>query len=154
KDYDPVLECVVTLTEKTALAQAEEADKEIAANRYRGPLHGVPWGAKDLIAYPGYPTTWGAEPYKDQTLDEKATVAKRLADAGAVLVAKLSRGALAWGDRWYGARTTKTPWNPRAGSSGSSAGPASATAAGLVGFSIGSETHGSIISPSRVCGTT
>jgi Asp-tRNA(Asn)/Glu-tRNA(Gln) amidotransferase A subunit family amidase len=154
KEYDPVLHCVVNLTEKTALAQAEQADKEIAGGKYRGPLHGIPWGAKDLIAYPGYPTTWGAEPYREQTLDEKATVAKRLDDAGAVLVAKLSLGALAWGDRWFGDRMTRNPWNPRAGSSGSSAGPASATAAGLVGFSLGSETLGSIVSPSRECGTT
>jgi Asp-tRNA(Asn)/Glu-tRNA(Gln) amidotransferase A subunit family amidase len=154
KEHDPTLQCVVTLTEKTALEQAEQADKEIAAGKYRGALHGIPWGAKDLIAYPGYPTTWGAEPYKEQTLEEKATVAKRLDEAGAVLVAKLSLGALAWGDRWYGDRMTKSPWNPRMGSSGSSAGSASATAAGLVGFSLGSETLGSIVSPSRVCGNS
>jgi Asp-tRNA(Asn)/Glu-tRNA(Gln) amidotransferase A subunit family amidase len=154
KDYDPALSCVVTLTEETALAQAKQADKEIAAGKYRGPLHGVPWGAKDLIAYPGHPTTWGAEPFKEQKLDEKATVAQRLDDAGAVLVAKLSLGALAWGDEWYGNRKTKSPWNPKQGSSGSSAGSACATAAGLVGFSLGSETHGSIVSPSRVCGTS
>jgi Asp-tRNA(Asn)/Glu-tRNA(Gln) amidotransferase A subunit family amidase len=154
KEYDPVLQCVVTLTEKTALAQAEQADKEIAAGKYRGPLHGIPWGAKDLIAYPGYPTTWGAEPYKDQKLDTKATVAKRLDEAGSVLVAKLSLGELAWGDEWFGNRKTKSPWNPKAGSSGSSAGPACATAAGLVGFSLGSETLGSIVSPGRVCGNS
>jgi Asp-tRNA(Asn)/Glu-tRNA(Gln) amidotransferase A subunit family amidase len=153
QDYDPLLHCVVTLTEKTALAQAEQADKEIAAGRYRGPLHGIPWGAKDLIAYPGYPTTWGAEPYRDQTLDTKATVAKRLEEAGAVLTAKLSLGTLAYGDRWFGGRT-RNPWNPENGSSGSSAGSASATAAGLVGFTLGSETWGSIVSPCRVCATT
>ena len=154
KEYDPVLSCVVTLTEATALEQAARADKEIAAGRYRGPLHGIPWGAKDLIAYPGYPTTWGAEAYKDQKLEVKATVAKRLEDAGAVLVAKLSLGGLANGDRWFGDRQTKNPWSKGGGSSGSSAGSASATAAGLVGFSLGSETLGSIVSPCRVCGTT
>lgn len=154
KDYDPALNCVVTLTEETALKQAKQADKEIAEGKYRGPLHGIPWGAKDLIAYPGYPTTWGAEPYKEQKLEEKATVAQRLDDAGAVLVAKLSLGALAQGDQWYGNRRTRNPWDPKLGSSGSSAGSASATAAGLVGFSLGSETHGSILSPSRVCRTT
>jgi Asp-tRNA(Asn)/Glu-tRNA(Gln) amidotransferase A subunit family amidase len=154
KQFDPALSCVVTLTETTALAQAARADEEIAAGRYRGPLHGIPWGAKDLIAYPGYPTTWGAEAYKDQRLDVKATVAKRLEQAGAVLVAKLSLGGLANGDRWFGGRQTKSPWSRGAGSSGSSAGSASATAAGLVGFSLGSETLGSIVSPCRVCGTT
>jgi Asp-tRNA(Asn)/Glu-tRNA(Gln) amidotransferase A subunit family amidase len=154
KEFDPKLFCVVTLTEKTGLAQAEAADKEIAAGKLRGPLHGIPWGAKDLMAYPGYPTTWGAEPYKEQTLEAKATVAQRLDDAGAVLVAKLSLGALAWGDRWFGDRMTRNPWNPKTGSSGSSAGSASATAAGLVGFAIGTETLGSIISPSRVCGVS
>jgi Asp-tRNA(Asn)/Glu-tRNA(Gln) amidotransferase A subunit family amidase len=154
RDYDPLLHCVVTLTEKTALEQAERADKEIAAGRYRGPLHGIPWGAKDLIAYPGYPTTWGAEYYKDQKLDTKATVAKRLDEAGAVLVAKLSLGALAWGDRWFGGRLTRNPWDPEHGSSGSSAGSAAAAAAGLAGFTLGSETHGSIVSPSRVCGAS
>jgi Asp-tRNA(Asn)/Glu-tRNA(Gln) amidotransferase A subunit family amidase len=152
--YDPALHCVVTLTEKTALAQARAADQEIAAGRYRGVLHGIPWGAKDLIAYPGYPTTWGAEPYKKQTLTTKATVARRLDEAGAVLVAKLSLGALASGDQWFGNRQTRNPWDPSSGSSGSSAGSASATAAGLVGFAIGSETLGSIVSPSRVCGTS
>ncbi len=154
KEYDPALSCVVTLTEKTALEQAGQADKEIAAGRYRGPLHGIPWGAKDLIAYPGYPTTWGAEAYKDQKLEVKATVAKRLEEAGAVLVAKLSLGALANGDRWFGGRQTKSPWAAKSGSSGSSAGSASATAAGLVGFTLGSETLGSIVSPCRVCGTS
>jgi Asp-tRNA(Asn)/Glu-tRNA(Gln) amidotransferase A subunit family amidase len=153
QEHDPTLHCVVTLTEKLALEQAERADKEIGAGRYRGPLHGIPWGAKDLIAYPGYPTTWGAEAYKEQKLDTRATVARRLDDAGAVLVAKLSLGALASGDRWFKERT-RNPWDPTRGSSGSSAGSASATAAGLVGFTIGSETLGSIVSPCRECGTT
>ncbi len=151
--YDPAVRCVVTLTEKTALAQAELADREIAAGRYRGPLHGVPWGAKDLIAYPGYKTTWGAEPYKDQQVEAKATVARRLEEAGAVLVAKLSLGALAMGDQWFGGQT-RNPWSPTRGSSGSSAGSACAAAAGLVGFALGSETLGSIVSPCRVCGAT
>jgi Asp-tRNA(Asn)/Glu-tRNA(Gln) amidotransferase A subunit family amidase len=154
KEHDPTLHCVVTLTEKLALDQAERADREIAAGRYRGPLHGIPWGAKDLISYPGYPTTWGAEPYKGQRLNVKATVAQKLEEPGAVLVAKLSLGALASGDRWFGDRQTKNPWSPRSGSSGSSAGSASATAAGLVGFALGSETLGSIVSPCRVCGTS
>jgi Asp-tRNA(Asn)/Glu-tRNA(Gln) amidotransferase A subunit family amidase len=151
--FDPVLLCVVSFTEELALKQAEQADREIAAGRYRGPLHGIPWGAKDLISYPGYRTTWGAAPFRDQILHTKATVAQRLEDAGAVLVAKLSLGALAMGDKWFNGMT-RTPWNSKAGSSGSSAGSAAATAAGLVGFAIGSETLGSIISPSRQCGTT
>src|SRR5207302_3915454 len=130
------LHCVVTLTEELALKQAEQADREIAAGRYRGPLHGIPWGAKDLISYPGYRTTWGAAPFKEQTLDVKATVARRLEEAGAVLVAKLTLGALAMGDRWFGGMT-RCPWDPTQGSSGSSAGPASATVAGLIGFSLG-----------------
>jgi Asp-tRNA(Asn)/Glu-tRNA(Gln) amidotransferase A subunit family amidase len=153
KKHDAVLHCVVTLTEDLALKQAEQADREIAAGRYRGPLHGIPWGAKDLIAYPGYPTTWGAAPFKEQKLDAKATVARRLEEAGAVLVAKLTLGALAMGDRWFGGMT-RNPWDPRQGSSGSSAGSASATVAGLVGFALGSETLGSIVSPSRVCGSS
>ncbi|CAN5502242.1 amidase [soil metagenome] len=153
KKFDPVLHCVVNLTEELALKSAESADREIAAGRYRGPLHGVPWGAKDLIAYPGYKTTWGAKPYKDQTIAVKATVAQRLEDAGAILIAKLALGALAMGDQWFGG-LCRSPWNPTRGSSGSSAGSASATAAGCVGFSLGSETQGSIISPSRVCGNT
>jgi Asp-tRNA(Asn)/Glu-tRNA(Gln) amidotransferase A subunit family amidase len=153
KLYDPLLKCVVTLTEDLALRQAAEADREIAAGRYRGPLHGIPWGAKDLIAYPGYKTTWGAGPFKEQMLDEKATVAQRLDDAGAVLVAKLSLGALAWGDDWFGGQT-RNPWNTREGSSGSSAGSACAAAAGLVGFTLGSETLGSIVSPSLRCGAS
>jgi len=141
RQYDPALHCVITYTEELALRQAAQADREIAAGRYRGPLHGVPWGAKDLIAYPGYPTTWGAGPYKEQMLDVKATAARKLEEAGAVLVAKLSLGALAWDDVWFGGRT-RNPWAPRQGSSGSSAGSASATAAGLVGFAPGSETLG------------
>lgn len=153
KRYGPELECVVTLTEDLALAQARRADEEIAAGNYRGFLHGIPYGAKDLLAVPGYKTTWGAEPYKDQMLDEKATVVQKLEDAGAVLVAKLTLGALAWGDVWYGG-TTRNPWNLEQGSSGSSAGSASATAAGLVAFAIGTETWGSIVSPSTRCGTT
>ncbi|MEX2176608.1 MAG: amidase [Pirellulaceae bacterium] len=153
KRYDPLLKCVVTLTEEVALAQAEQANREIAAGRYRGPLHGIPWGAKDLISYPGYKTTWGAGHYREQTLTTKAAVARRLEEAGAVLVAKLTLGALALGDEWFGG-TTKNPWNAEEGSSGSSAGSASAVAAGLVGFAIGSETLGSIVSPSRRCSIT
>jgi Asp-tRNA(Asn)/Glu-tRNA(Gln) amidotransferase A subunit family amidase len=153
KKYDPALKCVVTLTEDVALKQAEAADREIAAGRYRGPLHGIPWGAKDLIAYPGYKTTWGAGHYKDQTLDTKATVARRLEEAGAVLVAKLTLGALAMGDQWFGGMT-RNPWNVKQGSSGSSAGSASAVVAGLCGFAIGSETLGSIVSPCTRCGAS
>jgi Asp-tRNA(Asn)/Glu-tRNA(Gln) amidotransferase A subunit family amidase len=153
KKFNPALRCVVNFTEELALQQAAAADREIAAGRYRGPLHGIPWGAKDLIAYPGTRTTWGASPYKEQTIDMKATVAKRLEDAGAVMVAKLTLGALAMGDRWFGGMT-RNPWNPKRGSSGSSAGPASATAAGCIGYAIGSETLGSIVSPCRECGTT
>jgi Asp-tRNA(Asn)/Glu-tRNA(Gln) amidotransferase A subunit family amidase len=153
KRYDPALRCVVNLTEELALKQAEKADREIAQGKHRGPLHGLPWGAKDLIGYPGYETTWGASPFKDQVISTKATVAKKLEDAGAVLVAKLSLGALAMGDRWFGGMT-RNPWNPKRGSSGSSAGSCSATAAGLVPFAIGSETLGSIVSPCRECGTT
>jgi Asp-tRNA(Asn)/Glu-tRNA(Gln) amidotransferase A subunit family amidase len=151
KRFDPKLHCVITLTEDRARAQASAADAEIARGKYRGPLHGIPWGAKDLLAVKGYPTTWGASLYKNQTFDYDATVVRRLDDAGAILVAKLTLGALAQGDVWYGERT-RNPWNPATGSSGSSAGPASATAAGLVAFSIGSETNGSITSPSRTCG--
>lgn len=153
KRYNPTLECVVTLTEDLALEQARRADEEIAAGKYRGPLHGIPWGVKDLFATKGIKTTWGAMPYKDQVIDIDATVVKRLEEAGAVLVAKLTSGALAWGDVWFGGKT-KNPWNTKQGSSGSSAGPASATASGLVGFSIGTETWGSIISPSHTCGVT
>ncbi len=153
KRFDPLLRCVVTFTEKVALKQAAQADREIAAGKYRGPLHGIPWGAKDLIAYPGYPTTWGATPFKDRVIDMTASVAARLEEAGAVLLAKLSLGALAMGDQWFGGRT-RSPWDPRTGSSGSSAGSASAAAAGLVGFAIGSETLGSIVSPCRACGAS
>lgn len=153
KKYDPLLKCVVTFTDELALKQAEAADKEIAAGKWRGPLHGIPWGAKDLIAYPGYKTTWGAAHFKDQTLDAKATVAKKLEDAGAVMAVKTTLGALALGDQWFGGMT-RNPWNPKQGSSGSSAGSASAVAAGLVGFAIGSETLGSIVSPSTRCGVT
>src|SRR6266516_4658630 len=153
KKYDPVLRCVITLTEDRAFKQARAADAEIARGKYRGPLHGIPWGAKDLLAVRGYKTTWGAGPFRNQVIDADATVVQRLDAAGAVLVAKLTLGELAQGDIWFGA-TTKNPWKVDQGSSGSSAGPASATAAGLVGFSIGSETLGSISSPSTRCGTT
>jgi Asp-tRNA(Asn)/Glu-tRNA(Gln) amidotransferase A subunit family amidase len=151
KTIGPKLNCVVTLTEDLALGQAAAADREIRAGRYRGPLHGIPWGAKDLFATKGIPTTWGAAPYQKQVIDYDATIVERLRGAGAVLVAKLSMGALAQGDRWFGGQT-RNPWNPEQGSSGSSAGPGSATAAGLVGFAIGTETRGSIISPSSVNG--
>jgi Asp-tRNA(Asn)/Glu-tRNA(Gln) amidotransferase A subunit family amidase len=153
KRHGPTLECVVTLTEERAMAQARQADREIAQGHYRGPLHGIPWGGKDLLAVEGYPTTWGAEPYRDQVLGMDATVVRRLDEAGAILVAKLTLGALAMGDWWFGGRT-KNPWNLEQGSSGSSAGSASATVAGLVGFSIGSETLGSIVSPSTRCGAS
>jgi len=153
KKYDPTLKFVVTLTEERALAQAKKADAEIAAEKYRGPLHGLPWGAKDLLATKGYRTTWGAGGFENQMVDEDATVVKRLDEAGAVLVAKLTLGALAQGDVWF-AGVTRNPWNTSQGSSGSSAGPASATAAGCVAFSIGSETLGSISSPSTRCGCT
>lgn len=151
KKHGPGLFCVVTLTEELALAQASQADKDIAAGRYKGPLHGIPWGAKDLFATKGIKTTWGAEPYAEQVLDYDATIVERLRDAGAVLVAKLSMGALAQGGVWFGG-STRNPWNIQQSSSGSSAGPGSATAAGLVGFSIGTETRGSIISPSATNG--
>jgi Asp-tRNA(Asn)/Glu-tRNA(Gln) amidotransferase A subunit family amidase len=153
KRYDPLLKFNVTLTEDRARAQAQECDRDQAAGRYRGPLHGLPWGAKDLLAVKGYPTTWGAGGFEKQTIDGDATVVKRLDEAGAVLVSKLTLGALAMGDVWYGG-VTRNPWNASQGSSGSSAGPASATAAGCVAFSIGSETLGSIASPSTRCGTT
>ncbi|HSR68922.1 MAG TPA: amidase [Acidobacteriota bacterium] len=153
KRFDAKLQCVITLTEELALRQARRADEELSRGVDRGPLHGIPWGAKDLLATKGYPTTWGAMPFKDQVIDEDATVVRRLEEAGAVLVAKLTLGALAWGDVWYGG-TTKNPWNLEQGSSGSSAGPAAATAAGLVGFAIGSETWGSIVSPATRCGVT
>src|SRR6202041_2807199 len=153
KKYDPTLKFVVTLTEDRALTQAKKADAEIASGKYRGPLHGLPWGAKDLLAAKGYKTTWGAGGFENQTIDEDATVVKRLDDAGAVLTAKLTLGALALGDVWFGG-VTRNPWNSSQGSSGSSAGPASATSAGCVAFSIGSETLGSISSPSSRCGCT
>ena len=149
--HNGVLNCVVTLTEPRALAEAAAADAEIAAGRYRGVLHGIPYGVKDIIAVRGYPTTWGAPPLAGQTFDEDATVVRRLHDAGAVLVAKLTTGELAFGDQWAGGRTNN-PWNPEEGSSGSSAGSAAATAAGLVGFAIGSDTGGSILSPAVRCG--
>jgi Asp-tRNA(Asn)/Glu-tRNA(Gln) amidotransferase A subunit family amidase len=151
--FDPQLQCVITLTAERALEQARRADAEIERGLWRGPLHGVPWGAKDLLAVRGYPTTWGAAPFRDQRLDDDATVVRRLDDAGAVLVAKLTLGELAWGDVWF-AGMTRNPWKLDQGSSGSSAGPAAATAAGLVGFAIGSETWGSIVSPSTRCGVT
>ena len=153
KRYDPQLHCVITLTEDLALKQAKKADEEIAAGKYRGPLHGIPYGAKDLLAVKGYKTTWGAMPYKDQYIDQNATVIKKLEEAGAILVAKLTLGALAWGDVWFGGMT-RNPWNLEQGSSGSSAGSASAVSAGLVAFAIGTETWGSIVSPSTRCGDT
>lgn len=156
KRFGPKLLCVVTLTEELALKQAAAADAELKRGRYRGPLHGIPWGEKDLFATKGIKTTWGAEPYRDQMIDYDATVVERLNEAGAVLVAKLSMGALAQGARWF-AGVTRNPWQPeeaQIGSSGSSAGAASATAAGLLGFSIGTETLGSIVSPSSRCGCT
>jgi Asp-tRNA(Asn)/Glu-tRNA(Gln) amidotransferase A subunit family amidase len=153
KKYQPVLNCVITLTEEHALEQARKADAEIAAGKYRGPLHGIPWGAKDLLDTAGIATTWGAEPFRNRVPVEDATVTKRLNEAGAVLVAKLSLGALALNDIWFGGQT-KNPWNLDEGASGSSAGPGAAVAAGLVGFAIGSETQGSIVSPSMRCGVT
>jgi Asp-tRNA(Asn)/Glu-tRNA(Gln) amidotransferase A subunit family amidase len=156
KRLDPQLHCVINFTEERALKQAAAADAEIAAGKYRGPLHGIPWGAKDLLAVKGYPTTWGAGGFEQQTFDEDAEVVKRLDAAGAVLIAKLTMGALAQGDFWGGKPgiRTRNPWNLKQGSSGSSAGPGSATAAGCVGFSIGTETLGSISSPSTRCGVT
>ena len=156
KRYGPKLLCIVTLTEELAMKQAQDADSDLKGGRYHGPLHGIPWGAKDLFATKGIKTTWGAEPYRDQVIDYDATVVERLRAAGAVLVAKLSMGALAQGPKWFGG-VTRNPWAPdedRQGSSGSSAGPAAATSAGLVGFAIGTETLGSIMSPSSTCGVT
>jgi Asp-tRNA(Asn)/Glu-tRNA(Gln) amidotransferase A subunit family amidase len=153
QQFDPKLRCVITLTTDHAMAQAKRADAEIAAGKYRGPLHGIPWGGKDLLDTAGIPTTYGAEPYRNRVPKEDAAVVKRLDDAGAVLVAKLSLGALALNDIWFGGQTMN-PWLLEEGSSGSSAGPGAATAAGLVGFSIGSETGGSIVSPSMRCGVT
>ncbi|CAM2070152.1 Amidase [Sulfidibacter corallicola] len=151
--HGPTLKAVVTLTKARAREAARRADAEIAAGKYRGPLHGMPYGAKDLYAVQGYPTTWGAKPYKDQVIDDTAEVVRRLDRAGAVLVAKLSLGALAWGDVWFDGMT-RNPWDLEQGSSGSSAGSASAVAAGLVPFALGSETWGSIVSPSDTCGVT
>ncbi|MGD0211790.1 MAG: amidase [Terriglobales bacterium] len=153
QEFDPKLHCVITLTRDLALAQAKAADVEIAAGKYRGPLHGIPWGAKDLLDTSGIPTTYGAEPFRNRVPTEDAAVVKRLHTAGAVLVAKLSLGALALNDIWFGGQTMN-PWLLEEGSSGSSAGPGAATAAGLVGFAIGSETGGSIVSPSMRCGIT
>jgi len=154
QQFDPKLHCVITLTRDLALKQAKRADAEIAAGHYRGPLHGIPWGGKDLLDTAGIPTTYGAEPFRDRVPKEDAAVVQRLHRAGAVLVAKLSLGALALNDIWFGGQTMN-PWIPDAeGSGGSSAGPGAATAAGLVGFSIGSETGGSIIGPSMRCGVT
>jgi Asp-tRNA(Asn)/Glu-tRNA(Gln) amidotransferase A subunit family amidase len=151
--FNPKLRCVITVTRELAIAQAKQADEEIAAGKYRGPLHGIPWGTKDLLDTAGIPTTYGAEPFRNRVPAEDAAVVKRLQNAGAVLVAKLSLGALALNDIWFGGQTMN-PWLPEEGASGSSAGPGAATAAGLVGFAIGSETGGSIVSPSMRCGIT
>jgi Asp-tRNA(Asn)/Glu-tRNA(Gln) amidotransferase A subunit family amidase len=151
--FNPQLRCVITLTHDVALSQAKAADQEIAAGKYRGPLHGIPWGGKDLLDTAGIPTTWGAEPYRNRVPTKDAVVVQRLRDAGAVLVAKLSLGALALNDVWFGGQTMN-PWLLEEGASGSSAGPAAATAAGLVGFAVGSETGGSIVAPAMRCGVT
>jgi Asp-tRNA(Asn)/Glu-tRNA(Gln) amidotransferase A subunit family amidase len=151
EEFDPKLHCVITLTRELALKQAKQVDEEIAAGKYRGPLHGIPWGGKDLLDTAGIPTTYGAEPFRNRVPKEDAVVVKRLHEAGAVLVAKLSLGALALNDIWFGGQTMN-PWLLEEASSGSSAGPGAATAAGLVGFAIGSETGGSIVSPSMRCG--
>jgi Asp-tRNA(Asn)/Glu-tRNA(Gln) amidotransferase A subunit family amidase len=153
KKWGDTLECVITLTEELALQQARQADEEIKKGIYRGPLHGIPYGLKDLFAVKGYKTTWGSVPYKDQVIDEDAFVYTQLKKAGAVLCAKLTLGELAFSDLWFGGRT-RNPWNIARGSSGSSAGSASATAAGLLPFAIGTETYGSIVSPSHTCGAT
>jgi Asp-tRNA(Asn)/Glu-tRNA(Gln) amidotransferase A subunit family amidase len=153
KKYDPKLQSFITVTEDLAISQAQKADEEIAAGNNKGPLHGIPYGIKDLAAVPDYPTTWGAAPYKDQVINETATVAKKLEEAGAVLLGKLVSGSLARGDVWFGGKT-KNPWDLTQGATGSSAGSGSATSAGLVAFSIGTETLGSIISPSTRCGVT
>jgi Asp-tRNA(Asn)/Glu-tRNA(Gln) amidotransferase A subunit family amidase len=153
KRYNPKLNNVVTFCDDLAMKQAKQADAEIAAGKYKGPLHGIPWGCKDIIAAKGYRTTWGSDAYKDQILEEDATVVELLREAGAVLIAKLVSGELATGDMWWGGQT-KNPWMPSQGSGGSSAGPGSATGAGCVGFSIGTETAGSIIGPSSRCGVT
>ena len=151
--FDPTLRCIITLTKDVALAQAKQADAEIAAGRYRGPLHGIPFGVKDLLDTAGIATTYGAEPFRNRVPTTDSTVVQRLNEAGAVLVAKLSLGALALNDIWFGGQTMN-PWLPEEGASGSSAGPGAATAAGLVGFSVGSETDGSIVAPSMRCGVT
>jgi len=153
KKYSDTLQCVISILEERALREAKQADEEIAKGNYRGPLHGIPYGVKDLLAVEGTKTTWGATPFKDQSIDQTATVVKKLEAAGAVLVCKFTMGALAMGDIWYGG-VTKNPWNMKQGSSGSSAGSASGTVAGLVAFSIGTETLGSIVSPSTRCGAT
>jgi Asp-tRNA(Asn)/Glu-tRNA(Gln) amidotransferase A subunit family amidase len=151
KKFDPKLRCVITLTRDLALTQAKQADREIAAGRYRGPLHGIPWGGKDLLDTASIPTTYGAEPFRNRVPNEDAAVVQRLHAAGAVLVAKLSLGALALNDVWFGGQTMN-PWLLEEGAGGSSAGPGAANAAGLVGFAIGSETEGSIVDPSMRCG--
>ncbi len=153
KKFDPVLHCLITFTEERALRQAKIADEEIASGKYRGLLHGIPFGVKDLLATKDYKTTWGSVPFKDQIIDEDATVITKLEKAGAVLIAKFTMGELAWGDVWFGGKT-RNPWDTTQGSSGSSAGSASAVSAGLIPFAIGTETYGSIVSPSTVCGTT
>ncbi len=153
EQYNPALHCVITFTKERALKQAKLMDEEIVAGKYRGQLHGIPFGAKDLLSAKGYKTTWGAVPFKDQVIDEDAAVITKLEEAGAVLCAKLTLGALAWGDVWFDGRT-RNPWDTTKGSSGSSAGSAASVSAGLLPFAIGSETHGSIVSPSTVCGTT
>ena len=149
--YNPILNNVVTFLDDHGRAEAKRADSEIAAGKYRGPLHGIPWGAKDIISVKGYTTTWGSNNFKDQVFDYDASVVELLRDAGAVLIAKVTTGELAGGDNWFGGQT-KSPWDPSQGSSGSSAGPASATAAGCIAFGIGTETSGSILSPSARCG--
>jgi Asp-tRNA(Asn)/Glu-tRNA(Gln) amidotransferase A subunit family amidase len=151
--FNPKLRCAITITRELALTQARKADEEIAAGKYRGPLHGIPWGAKDLVDTADIPTTYGAEPFRDRVPEKDAAVVRRLHEAGAVLLAKLSLGALALNDIWFGGQTMN-PWLLEEGTSGSSAGPGAATAAGLVGFAIGSETEGSIVSPSMRCGVT
>lgn len=153
KKYDPALHCVITITEERAMQQAKIADEEIASGKYRGPLHGIPFAVKDLLATKDYKTTWGSVPFKDQMIDNDATVITKLENSGAVLIAKLTMGELAWGDVWFGGKT-RNPWDTTQGSSGSSAGSASSVSAGLVPFAIGTETWGSIVSPSTVCGTT
>lgn len=153
EQYGDTLEAIVTVTKDLALEQAQKMDQELENGNYRGPLHGIPYGLKDLFAVEGYKTTWGAEPYKNQTINETATVAKKLEEAGAVLIAKTTLGALAYGDVWFGG-TTKNPWDLEQGSSGSSAGSAAGTSAGLFPFAIGTETWGSIVSPSNRTGTT